>query len=82
MPKCPECGKEINYLIFSGEEYVTATVSLRKNGTIDYTNWNSCGGFGDIMDYSCPECHAILFDNEEDAEAFLRGELDEIEEEN
>jgi len=73
MPECPRCGKEIDHLIFDGSEEMSATVVLNSKGLVDYINWQSFG----INDgeYKCPECGEVLFTDEGDAEAFLRGKL-------
>ena len=74
MPKCPKCGKEISYLIFDGCERMSATVELNSVGMVDYTGWDSFG-FDEDSKYKCPECRETLFTDEEDAGAFLRGEM-------
>ena len=77
MPKCPECGKEIDQLIYRAYELVTARALLTPAKIMDYINWESHGITREAPEYRCPECDAVLFDNEEDAEAFLRGESKE-----
>lgn len=74
MPKCPKCGKEIDHLIFDGCERMTAKVELNSVDMVDYVDWDSFG-FDENSEYKCPECGAVLFTDEEDAGAFLRGEL-------
>jgi len=67
MPRCPECGKEIDHLIYHTCEL--ATVLLNAVGTIDYIPWAMGACTNDSPEYRCPECGIVLFDNEEDAEA-------------
>jgi len=72
MPRCPKCRKEIDHLIYEGNEHMSATVVLSSNDTLEYINWHSYGI--DEGNYKCPECDAVLFSSEEDAKAFLRNE--------
>jgi len=66
MPKCPKCGKEIDYLTnFVIEEY-KLTIDENGNG---YHELVDCDD-----DYQCPECATILFRDEEKAVKFLKGE--------
>ena len=74
MPKCPKCGKEIDHLVYQSYELVTATALLTPADIIDYISWESHGITRDPPEYKCPECGAVLFNKEEDAEAFLKGE--------
>ena len=74
-PKCPSCGAEVSALIFSGLEWVSATLTLDDYGNPQYTSWDSHDFAENESEYSCPKCYTKLFDNEEDAVKFLRGEL-------
>jgi len=64
MPKCPKCGAEIHY-----------TLELDAQGDIERVYQ------GDIdneeTSFECSICGEELFIYQEDAEAFLKGELDE-----
>jgi len=64
MLKCPKCGKEIERLNYSYEEYGNAY--LDDKGNIER---NIKGGSGET--FSCPECYADLFDDELEAIKFL-----------
>jgi phage FluMu protein Com len=67
MPKCPKCGKVINYLI--------NVVSGWKNYIFDGRNYEE-GEFepdGVLNFWVCPECkEELLFDSEEEAIKFLK----------
>jgi len=66
MPKCPKCGKEIDYLTdFILEEY---KLTIDENGSAYHELVN------DSDEYQCPKCAAILFRDEEDAVKFLKSE--------
>ena len=69
MPKCPECGKEINklYEYDKGEDKFELYVG--EDGKIhrDLINYLP----GNEVEYECPECQAVLFSNPGDAEKFL-----------
>lgn len=72
MPRCSECGNEVLYLVWTAWELTKARF-LMKEHRIRYevhspitTNWKTAR-------YFCPQCEAILFDNEVDAEYFLKG---------
>ena len=80
MPNCPKCDADIKHLkdyafgativyIFSVSEEGRAHYSFKRDiieGTKD--------------EFECPECTAVLFKNEEEALAFLKGESIEREE--
>ena len=66
MSKCPECGKEIDYLynLESGDmEY-----RLNPDGDYEGMEFATDGGRNE---YECPECRKTLFTNETDALEFL-----------
>jgi len=69
MPKCPECGEEIEYLnnLESGEMGYKLFSDGRYEGTEFYPD-------GGRNEYECPECQTTLFTNETDALEFLKGE--------
>jgi predicted RNA-binding Zn-ribbon protein involved in translation (DUF1610 family) len=75
MPKCPECGKYIDYLVVWKKEVWTYTERY------DYP-----GEFGDMIDsevdvlqeeYSCPRCGSKLFESEEEAKEFFEEAFEE-----
>ena len=73
--KCPKCKEEIDelYNYQSGEEKSRFFL----NG--DEPNYDAIDfiGLGKTNDFECYKCGEILFTNEEDAIAFLKGE-DEV----
>ena len=70
MPKCPKCGKEIDYLReFMSEEF---KLTVDENGYVHYDLVDaSVLNRGD--EYKCPECGEVLFTDEEEAVKFLKG---------
>jgi hypothetical protein len=66
MPKCPKCGKIINYLI--------NVVSGWKNYIFDGKNYeeDKFESDGVLNIWVCPECEEELFDSEEEAIEFLK----------
>jgi predicted RNA-binding Zn-ribbon protein involved in translation (DUF1610 family) len=73
MPKCPKCGKEIDFL----KNYVSNTTeefnfSLNDKGEPVYEYVDALT-YGSNSVYACPECGEDLFTNEEDAIEFLKG---------
>ena len=76
MVKCPKCGKEIdtlkNICTNITHEY---TFYIASNGEADYKYERDLSEYSE-SEYWCPECDAFLFDNEEEAERFLKGEVE------
>jgi hypothetical protein len=72
LPKCPRCGKEIDYLINVCEETAKYVFSFDGGKGCDYYFDDSWPG--DWSVFQCPECDEELFTNEEDAKKFLKGE--------
>jgi len=68
--KCPECGKEIDGLLLYTTEYNTYWAYI-EDGEIRFDTEDSSVGDEEFV---YPECHATLFYDEEEAEAFLKGE--------
>lgn len=72
-PKCPKCKKEIKTL----RNIVTGTMEYElrvdKDGDCEYAKMDFESDSGD-NDFTCPLCRKILFNNEEDALEFLKGE--------
>ena len=67
MPRCPKCGKEITYLINFSE--VVEQYKFCPRDPVKYVFIDKWGS--GVNEYVCPECEAVLFDNERDAEKFL-----------
>jgi hypothetical protein len=69
MPKCPVCGKEIDYLIEYSKEWRKYRVRL-VGDSIEYEEIDEA----DVIDheYACPECDTTIATTEEEAEEFLR----------
>ena len=75
MVKCPECGEEIGVLKnICGNITQEFTFYIVK-GEAEYKYEGTLSEGGDSVFY-CPRCGASLFDNEEDAERFLKGEVE------
>ena len=72
MPRCPQCGKEIDHLINWCRNYEEFVFSLTDDGEPDY-EWVDTSP-GDENEYYCPHCASLLFTSEEDAVKFLRGD--------
>jgi predicted RNA-binding Zn-ribbon protein involved in translation (DUF1610 family) len=73
MPKCPKCGKEIDYLnhVESGEMVWKFSV-LKLNGKTE-ENWEQDEFYSDGSGgyFECPECGETLFFHIEEAKKFL-----------
>ena len=71
MPKCPKCGKEIDYLV----NVESGDMDYRFNPDGDYYpgEFLSDGGRNE---YECPLCQATLFTDETTALEFLKGTKD------
>jgi hypothetical protein len=70
MPRCPECGEEITYLINVCEEIVESIFELDSLGEADYDHVDSW--LGEMNEYRCPICYEVLFNSEEEAVEFLK----------
>ena len=72
--KCPKCNREINTL----QNIVTGTMEyelkIDKDGDREYAEMKFEADDDGANDFSCPKCFDILFNNEENAIAFLKGE--------
>ena len=71
VPRCPKCGREVLHLVWTAWEFTKAKFLVKGRG-IRYevhspitTNWKTAR-------YLCPRCNTVLFDNEVDAEQFLK----------
>jgi len=74
MPKCPECGEEIDSLIYAYEVQIEGDLCLDDDGNLEYRDTTTNAGVGSKYEYSCPKCNAPLFYEEEHAFRFLDGE--------
>lgn len=71
MPKCPKCGRNIDYLRYSAYELQKANFYVTDTNA-EYSNRDSLGvTYPDTIEYSCPECDEVLFVDEEEAKKFL-----------
>lgn len=70
MPKCPKCKVEIEYL------YYEARKIQIERGTFDgeFKDDGGLAGYDEEheLDLKCPECDEILFDDECEANEFLK----------
>ena len=73
MPKCPECGEEINTLIAWIPKEDKCNVSLNSDNTLNYESTDIIEGKGPT-EYECPICGKIIFNSETNAKKFLKGE--------
>ena len=75
MPKCPKCDSEINHL----KSYVGIKriwrLSVAPDGVPEYLDIGVTDPDGEGS-FECPECCEELFDNEDQAIAFLISDLD------
>lgn len=74
MPKCPKCGKEIDYLrdFFPIWQEYKMTIDENGNAYYELVDDSLLTNSGD--EYKCPKCSAVLFRDEKEAVKFLRGE--------
>lgn len=70
MPKCPKCGKEIDYLKHWQQSSVSYEFTLDDEGYPNYDRDEIVGG--EDSEWDCPECNEELFNNEEEATEFLK----------
>ena len=73
MSKCPQCKDNITHLIHSARIVAIWQFSLDDNGNADYSTSELMDEPGENQQWECPECSAVLFENEKDAVIFLRG---------
>jgi len=75
MPKCPKCGKEIDYLRDFSPVWQEYKMIIDENGDAHYEFVDDSLPIDTIDDeYECPECGEVLFTDEEEAVKFLKGE--------
>jgi len=79
MPKCPKCGKEIDYLWNYSAVWEEYKLTIGRDGYEQYEFIDDSAPVDGIDDeYVCPECHEVLFTDEEDAVNFLKGNTKEV----
>ena len=72
MPKCLKCKEEINTLYFSKTRNITGSVGLDKDGDMEFDEDYNIHDQQEPYAYRCPDCDEILFEDDEEAEKFLR----------
>jgi predicted RNA-binding Zn-ribbon protein involved in translation (DUF1610 family) len=74
--KCPKCGKEIDSLkcVRTGITY-EYYFYINEDGEGDY-EWEDDLSEDDVREFYCPECYELLFEDEEGAKRFLKGEVE------
>ena len=73
MVKCPECGAEIDYLMYRESISTEYRFIIDNEGFGEYDLITKDIHPNDIY-YKCPECGTVLFSNELTATEFLTGE--------
>jgi len=71
VPKCPKCGTKIDRLDYYGNVTIVYFASLDAQGRMDYDEKDRVEGDGQ-NDFECPECEAVLFNDEDSAIQFLK----------
>lgn len=71
-PRCPKCNEELTHLVNICDNWMEYKFRLRDDGWGDYDLEKSEAG--NHSEYGCPACRTTLFDNEDEAMAFLKGE--------
>jgi len=66
MPKCPKCGKVINWLI----NVESGWASYRFDGNYEFEDFEADGN---VNHFECPECGEVIAQTEEEATKFLKG---------
>jgi len=79
MPRCPRCGKEIDYLYNYSAVWIEYKLTIGIGGYEQYELMDDPVPIGDRDDeYVCPECREVLFTSAEDAINFLKGNIKEV----
>jgi len=73
MVKCPKCKAEINELIYARAEIYEDIMWIDENGKLEFDPTDEYAGEWCV--FKCPKCNAVLFEDFEDAEEFLKGNL-------
>lgn len=72
MPKCQKCNKEIDHLIVKEESVVLSYFSIENNEPF-FEEKDKIPM--DFLGFFCPECDALLFTTQDEAEEFLKSGL-------
>ncbi|MGB9622615.1 MAG: hypothetical protein ACPL07_02105 [Candidatus Bathyarchaeia archaeon] len=64
---CPVCGSRIDFLEYSGREFVRACFTVGEGGEAEYICWETVDVDGGSMEYRCPKCYNVIASNEKDA---------------
>jgi predicted RNA-binding Zn-ribbon protein involved in translation (DUF1610 family) len=76
MPKCPNCGKEIDFLknyVSNATDEFNFSLNDKGKPVYEYVDTLAMSESEDDNIYACPECGQTLFTNEKDAIEFLKG---------
>ena len=73
--RCPKCGTEVSYLHHYQDATLFHAFDVDESGEARYKYKDTIGC--EVMTYECPNCGVELANNEEDALAFLKGEISE-----
>lgn len=74
--KCPKCGREIDTLQNFQAGTMEYELKIDKDDDEEYTKMDfEPEGNDSDNDFMCPRCYEVLFNNEEDAIAFLKGDI-------
>ena len=68
MPNCPECKEEIAYLDYESHKVECGTFDVGGNFEDDYLKERR------ELVFLCPECGEVLYNNEGEANEFLKGD--------
>lgn len=74
MPICPECREEIEDLENLQTGWMCYKLYITEDGQEEYEQKGEFEGDWYVMVWKCPSCSEELFDREEDAIAFLKGD--------
>ena len=73
MPKCPQCGKEVNCLRNFALCWSEHKFTVSDDGLPSYAPSDNIVMSDPIEnEYACPECDATLFKSEDEALAFMK----------
>lgn len=72
--KCPKCKGEIESLNFSKARNVFGTINLNEKQEAEWIEEFDIDEEQKQYEYRCPECNEILFEDDEEAENFLKGD--------
>ena len=70
MPKCPECNTEVFFL----DAKAKGTTMFEYHSSDNYDVLEAMES--EFYEFRCPECGSVLFDNESEAEQFMKEDED------